>query len=67
MQPNMAIVKHIPIATERSQAQLRGEFFNIFNQVNFNNADTGAPSGSLERTTGAQPCRAVKLALKLRW
>jgi hypothetical protein len=65
--PDMTIIKPIPIATERSQAQLRGEFFNIFNQVNFNNPDTDAPSGSLECTTGAQSGHAVKLALKLRW
>jgi hypothetical protein len=47
MQPNMTIVKHTPIATEPSRAQLRGEFFNIFNQVNFNNPNTGAPSRCL--------------------
>jgi hypothetical protein len=64
---DMAVLRYIPIGTERLKAQLRGEFFNIFNQVNFNNPDTSASSGTFGRITGAQPGRVVQLALKLVW
>lgn len=64
---DMAVLRYIPIDTERLRAQLRGEFFNIFNQVNFNNPDTSASSGTFGRITGAQPGCVVQLTLKLVW
>ena len=47
--------------------QLRGEFFNIFNQVNFNNPDQNASSANFGRITSAQSGRASQVAVKLLW
>jgi hypothetical protein len=63
----MAVLRYVPLGTERLRAQIRGEFFNLFNQVNFNNPDTSASSGTFGRITGAQPGRVIQLALKLVW
>jgi hypothetical protein len=64
---DMAVLRYVPLGTERLRAQIRGEFFNLFNQVNFNNPDTSASSGTFGRITGAQPGRVIQLALKLVW
>jgi hypothetical protein len=47
--------------------QLRGEFFNAFNQVNFNNPNTTVSSTTFGRITGTGPGRVVQLAAKLIW
>jgi len=47
--------------------QLRGEFFNAFNQVNFGNPNTTLSSSTFGRITGAGAGRAVQLAAKLIW
>lgn len=49
------------------RVQLRGEFFNAFNQVNFNNPNTTVSSTTFGRITGAGPGRVVQLAAKLIW
>ena len=49
------------------RVQLRGEFFNAFNQVNFNNPNTTVSSTTFGRITGAGPGRVVQLAAKLMW
>jgi hypothetical protein len=64
---DMAVLKYVLLGTERLKAQLRGEFFNAFNQVNFNNPDTNASSGTFGRILAAQPGRVVQLAVKLVW
>jgi hypothetical protein len=52
---------------EPLRLQLRGEFFNAFNQVNFAQPQRLAQSGSFGRITGAQAGRVVQLALKFIW
>jgi hypothetical protein len=52
---------------EPLRIQLRGEFFNAFNQVNFDNPSTNASATSFGRITGAGSGREVQLALKLIW
>jgi hypothetical protein len=47
--------------------QFRGEFFNAFNQVNFNQPEARAQSGSFGRILGADPGRVAQLALKVIW
>ena len=47
--------------------QLRGEFFNAFNQVNFNNPVTNISASNFGRITGAGPGRIVQLAFKFIW
>jgi hypothetical protein len=47
--------------------QLRGEFFNAFDQVNFNNPVTNISSSTFGRITGSGPGRVVQVALKLIW
>jgi hypothetical protein len=64
---DVSAMKNIPLGTERVRMQLRGEFFNIFNQVNFNNPDQNASSGNFGRITSAQPGRVSQLALKFLW
>jgi hypothetical protein len=47
--------------------QLRGEVFNTFDEVNFNNPVTNISSTTFGRITGAGPGRVVQLAAKLIW
>jgi hypothetical protein len=63
---NLSVMKDLP-AGEALRVQLRGEFFNAFNQVNFNPPDRQRTSASFGRIRGAGPGRAVQLALKLIW
>ena len=53
--------------TEKIRTQLRGEFFNAFNQVNFNQPTALVSSGAFGRITSAQDGRVVQLALKVIW
>ncbi len=52
---------------ERLKAQLRGEFFNAFNQAHFNPPDSTVASGSFGQIKSAGPGRVIQLALKLIW
>lgn len=47
--------------------QLRGELFNAFNQVNFNDPQTSRSSGSFGRILGASAGRNIQLGAKLVW
>ncbi len=55
------------VLKEAMRVQLRGEFFNVFNQVNFSPPNTLVSSGSFGRITGADDGRVVQLALKFLW
>ena len=55
------------IVREPMRIQLRGEFFNVFNQVNFSPPNTLVSSGGFGRITGANDGRVVQLALKVLW
>ncbi len=61
---DMGIFKNFPV-TERYRLQFRGEFFNTFNTVNFNNPTSNVSSGGFGTITGANDPRIVQLALKL--
>ena len=63
---DLAVMKNFPI-TERTRIQLRGEFFNAFNQVNFSAPEARAQSGSFGRILSADPGRVAQLALKVIW
>jgi hypothetical protein len=53
---------------KRLKVQLRGEFFNAFNQVNFDPPESRVSAGpSFGKILTAQPARVVQLALKLMW
>ncbi len=55
--------------TERVNLQFRGEMFNIFNQVNFNNPNTNVSGGGFGTITSTQPYagdpRIIQFGLKL--
>jgi hypothetical protein len=56
------------VVREPLRAQIRGEFFNAFNQVNFSNPVNSATSSSFGRILGtSQAGRVIQLALKLIW
>ena len=63
---DFTIMKDVPVR-ERLRAQLRGELFNAFNQVNFNAPNTLVSSGGFGRITGASSGRVIQLALKMIW
>jgi hypothetical protein len=47
--------------------QIRGEFFNLLNQVNFSDPQISRSSGSFGRILGAGSGRTVQIAAKLLW
>ena len=63
---DLAIMRYVKTGTN-VRLQIRGEFFNAFNQVNFNNPVTNLSSGTFGQITGSGPGRVVQLALKLIW
>jgi len=54
---------------ERYKVQFRSEFFNVFNQVNFNNPDNtvDAGPGVFGAILGANSGREIQFALKFLW
>jgi hypothetical protein len=63
---DIALLKDFTVH-ESYRFQLRGEFFNAFNQVNFNNPTTSLASTQFGRITSAQAGRTVQLGLKFLW
>jgi hypothetical protein len=55
------------LVREPVKAQLRGEFFNAFNQVSFSAPTQTVSSGNFGRITGAGAGRVIQLAVKLIW
>src|SRR5712692_3322759 len=55
------------LTREPLRVQLRGEFFNAFNQVNFDPPNTQVSSGSFGQIRTAQSGRVIQLALKILW
>ncbi|MFN0169772.1 MAG: TonB-dependent receptor domain-containing protein [Bryobacteraceae bacterium] len=51
--------------TETMRLQFRTEFFNAFNQVNYDQPNTNASSGTFGVITSALPGRSIQLGLKL--
>jgi hypothetical protein len=63
---DLAVLRYVTLGAGL-RVQLRGEFFNAFNQVNFNNPNTTLSSATFGRITGAGPGRVGQLAVKLIW
>jgi hypothetical protein len=63
---DLAILRYVSVGNGM-RLQVRGEFFNAFDQVNFNNPVTNLSSTTFGRITGAGPGRVAQLALKLIW
>jgi Carboxypeptidase regulatory-like domain/TonB-dependent Receptor Plug Domain len=63
---DLAVMRYFDLPSN-VRLQLRGEFFNAFNQVNFDNPNTTLSSSTFGRITGAGPGRVVQLAAKVLW
>lgn len=63
---DLAILKDFMV-TENSRLQLRGEFSNAFNQVNFGNPRNVLTDGLFGRITSAAAGRAIQVGLKYIW
>ncbi len=63
---DLAILRYVSVGPSM-RLQLRGEFFNLFDQVNFNNPVSNISSTTFGRITGTGPARVVQLAAKLIW
>ncbi len=63
---DVAVIKDFALR-EGLRLQLRGEFFNAFNQVNFNQPNSNASADNFGRITGAGSGREIQLAGKLIW
>jgi hypothetical protein len=63
---DFAVMKDV-LVREPLRAQLRGEFFNAFNQVDFGEPNTNASSASFGRITSAGAGREIQVAFKLIW
>lgn len=61
---DMALMKNFGIG-ERLHAQIRGEFFNAFNHVNFNSVNSTLGSRTFGQLNGDQGPRQVQIGLKL--
>jgi hypothetical protein len=63
---DLAVLKDFRV-TEMQRFQFRAEFFNLFNQVNFNNPVANLSSATYGRITGSQPGRSIQFGLKYLW
>ncbi len=63
---DLAVLRYVSLGAGL-RLQLRGEFFNAFNQVNFGNPNTTLSSTSFGRITGAGGGRVIQVAAKLIW
>jgi hypothetical protein len=63
---DLALLRNIGVRGDVS-VQMRAEFFNLFNQVNFGNPNTTLSSTTFGRITGAGAGRVIQLAAKLIW
>ncbi|MCC6586881.1 MAG: TonB-dependent receptor [Bryobacterales bacterium] len=63
---DFAILKDIAV-NETMRFQLRGEFFNIFNQVNFSNPISTLANPRFGQITGSAAGRSVQLGFKFLW
>jgi Carboxypeptidase regulatory-like domain len=65
---DLAILRYFDLKSDRLRLQMRAEFFNAFNQVNFFNPNTSLAAGAnFGRITGALDGRIIQLAAKLIW
>jgi hypothetical protein len=50
---------------EAASIQIRGEFFNLFNNVNLQNPDGGLSDGTFGKSTSVYPARNIQFGLKI--
>ena len=68
VQTDLAVLKDIRLfRAERQKLQFRAEFFNLFNQVNFNNPVSTLSSATYGRITGSASGRVIQFGLKYLW
>ena len=58
-------LRKITRVNERISAELRAEFFNLFNHAQFNNSNGNVASSNFGRVTGAKPGRIGQLGLRI--
>jgi Carboxypeptidase regulatory-like domain/TonB-dependent Receptor Plug Domain len=63
---DLAILRSLNLGSDL-RLQLRGEFFNAFNEVNFSNPNTNLSSSTFGRITGAGAGRVIQVAAKIIW
>jgi hypothetical protein len=63
---DLAVMRFVNLTSD-VRLQIRGEFFNAFNQVVFNNPVTQLSSSNFGRITGAGQARVIQLAAKVIW
>jgi hypothetical protein len=63
---DLSLMKDLAVR-EQLRLQLRGEFFNAFNQVTLGAPNTSASAANFGRITSASSGREIQLALKLLW
>ncbi len=63
---DLAVLRYVNLG-RGLRLQLRGEFFNAFDQVNFSNPNTTLSSTTFGRITAAGPGRVVQVAAKIIW
>ena len=64
-QTDLAVLKRFALPRERSRLEFRAEFFNLLNQVNFNNPDNTLTSPGFGRLLSALDGRVVQFGLRL--
>jgi hypothetical protein len=63
---DLAVLRYVSLGPDL-RLQLRGEFFNAFNIVNFGNPNTQLSAASFGRITGTGSGRVIQLAAKFIW
>ena len=63
---DFALMRYVNLWSD-VRVQVRGEFFNAFNQVNFGNPNTTVSSTTFGRITSAGAGRVIQLAAKVIW
>jgi hypothetical protein len=63
---DLAVIRYLN-AGSGMRLQVRGEFFNAFDEVNFNNPNTNISATTFGRITGTGPGRVAQVAFKLIW
>jgi hypothetical protein len=62
---DISAVKNFPfLKRENSKVQVRADFFNLFNNVNFNSPTTSSSSSVFGKITSSQNARQIQLALR---
>ena len=64
---DVSFMKNVPLWNETSKLQIRAEFYNVFNQVNFYAPDSTVGDANFGVISTAFPGRSIQFGLKLYW